>query len=373
MDFNKNQILLEKAKAGDEEATALLMETNLGLVRSIAYRFKDRGVDYEDLVQIGCIGMLKAIRSFDMEKSTAFSDYATLLVIGEIKRFTRAEKDLLQIKKTCIDIGLKKEYKFFQISDIHLSYCDENSSELDKNEHEHFHNQWDTLKVDFANQFGEFCDERYDVEPTVLFGELCNHALEIGADALILSGDIVDRVTRSNIEYLKEIFKTISIPIIYCPGNHEHMDENGNKFDDCDARIKEILPKAEFDSIELDEFKVIAIDNGGMDVNEKQLELLKAELQGDKRILLIQHKPLNLGCFGKELLDKIGSYFFMGTEHSSNVTKEFVELINQNSEKFIAVLCGHIHAAKEYEIANGLLQISTSSGLIGACREIIIK
>ena len=89
MDFNKNQILLEKAKAGDEEATALLMETNLGLVRSIAYRFKDRGVDYEDLVQIGCIGMLKAIRSFDMEKGTVFSTYAVPLIIGEIRRFIR--------------------------------------------------------------------------------------------------------------------------------------------------------------------------------------------------------------------------------------------------------------------------------------------
>ena len=125
--------------------------------------------------------------------------------------------------------------------------------------------------------------------------------------------------------------------------------------------------------VDFDEFKIIAIDNGGMNVNENQLELLKKELQGDKKILLIQHKPLNLGRFGKELLDKIGSYFFMGTEQSSSTTKQFVEMIKQNSEKFIAVLCGHIHTAKEYEIADGLLQISTSSGLIGACREIIIK
>jgi len=89
MDFNKNQILLEKAVKGDESATAELMETNIGLVRSIAIRFKDRGVEYEDLIQIGCIGMLKAIRSFDLEKGTVFSTYAVPLIVGEIRRFLR--------------------------------------------------------------------------------------------------------------------------------------------------------------------------------------------------------------------------------------------------------------------------------------------
>jgi len=283
------------------------------------------------------------------------------------------EKELLQIKKTYIDLGLGRTYKFFQISDMHLSYCDENSSELDKWEHEHFHSQWDKMKFDFANQFGEFCDERYDMEPTVLFEKLCKYAVDINAYALILSGDIVDRVTQSNIEYLKRFFKTIQLPIIYCPGNHEHMDEKGNKFDDCDSRIKEVLPNAEFESTELDDFKIIAIDNGGKDVNKNQLEQLKKELQSDKKILLVQHKPLNLGEFGEKLLPVIGSYFFMGTEQNSDITKEFVELIKKNHEKFIAVLCGHIHTAKEYEIHNGLLQISTSSGLIGACHEIILK
>ena len=89
MNYNKNHELLEKAIVGDEKATEELMELNLGLVRSIALRFRDRGVEYEDLVQIGCIGMLKAIRSFDLEKGTVFSTYAVPLIIGEIRRFIR--------------------------------------------------------------------------------------------------------------------------------------------------------------------------------------------------------------------------------------------------------------------------------------------
>ena len=89
MNFNNNQMLLEMAVSGDEKATEELITNNLGLVRSIALKFRDRGVEYEDLVQIGCIGMLKAIRSFDTNRGTVFSTYAVPLIIGEIRRFIR--------------------------------------------------------------------------------------------------------------------------------------------------------------------------------------------------------------------------------------------------------------------------------------------
>ena len=89
MDYTKNHDLLVLALDGDENATERLIENNLGLVRSIALRFRDRGVELEDLVQIGSIGMLKAIRSFDITKGTVFSTYAVPLIIGEIRRFIR--------------------------------------------------------------------------------------------------------------------------------------------------------------------------------------------------------------------------------------------------------------------------------------------
>ena len=89
MDYKSNNDLLELATKGDADATELLIKNNLGLVRSIAVRFKDRGVEFEDLVQIGSMGMLKAIRSFDLSKGTVFSTYAVPLIIGEIRRFIR--------------------------------------------------------------------------------------------------------------------------------------------------------------------------------------------------------------------------------------------------------------------------------------------
>ena len=71
------------------QATEALVESNMGLVKSIALRCRGRGTEYEDLVQIGTIGMLKAIRSFDADKGCAFSTYAVPLITGEIRRHLR--------------------------------------------------------------------------------------------------------------------------------------------------------------------------------------------------------------------------------------------------------------------------------------------
>ena len=87
--FSDNLSLLKQAQGGDRDAMAELMDKNAGLVRGIANRFRGRGVDYEDLIQIGSIGMLKAIRSFDTDRGTQFSTYAVPLIIGEIRRYLR--------------------------------------------------------------------------------------------------------------------------------------------------------------------------------------------------------------------------------------------------------------------------------------------
>ena len=87
--YERNTQLLERVQNGDQAAEELLVEENLGLVRTVARRFLDRGTEYEDLIQIGTIGMIKAIRSFSLERGTAFSTYAVPLIVGEIRRHLR--------------------------------------------------------------------------------------------------------------------------------------------------------------------------------------------------------------------------------------------------------------------------------------------
>jgi len=110
--YINNIELIELSKNGDKNALEKLVENNIGLVRSIALRFRDRGVEYEDLLQIGSIGIIKAIKSFDKSYNTAFSTYAVPMIIGEIKRFLRDDsmiKISRETKKRGINIMRVKE------------------------------------------------------------------------------------------------------------------------------------------------------------------------------------------------------------------------------------------------------------------------
>ena len=87
--YDHNPELLNLAKNGDSEAMNKLIEMNLPLVMSISKKFLNRGYDYEDIFQIGSIGLVKAIKNFDASFNVKFSTYAVPMIVGEIKRFLR--------------------------------------------------------------------------------------------------------------------------------------------------------------------------------------------------------------------------------------------------------------------------------------------
>ena len=92
--FAHNIALVSEAQAGDMAAMERLVLDNMGPVRTVAIKFRDRGTEMEDLLQIGTIGMIKAIRSFSPERGTAFSTYAVPLIVGEIRRHLRDDGPL---------------------------------------------------------------------------------------------------------------------------------------------------------------------------------------------------------------------------------------------------------------------------------------
>ena len=80
---------VRRAKTGDNEAKEALIENNVSLVKCIVKRYLGKGVDYDDLFQIACMGFLKAITGFDESFGVKFSTYAVPMIAGEIKRFMR--------------------------------------------------------------------------------------------------------------------------------------------------------------------------------------------------------------------------------------------------------------------------------------------
>ncbi|MCT4604505.1 MAG: RNA polymerase sporulation sigma factor SigF [Marinisporobacter sp.] len=107
--------LIKRAQAGDQDAKNMLVGHNLGLVRSVLKRFMNRGYEKEDLYQLGCIGLVKAIEKFDFTYGVRFSTYAVPMIIGEIKRFLRDDgmiKVSRSLKQTAARVKNIKEILF---------------------------------------------------------------------------------------------------------------------------------------------------------------------------------------------------------------------------------------------------------------------
>lgn len=128
--------LIKLAKEGDEIAKNELIQGNFPLIKSVVKKYIGRGVDYEDLYQIGCVGFLKAINNFNEKFDVKFTTYAVPMIAGEIKRFlrddgeikiSRAIKTLSMKIKSYIDIYKKEQFVEPTVSEIakHFNVDDE--------------------------------------------------------------------------------------------------------------------------------------------------------------------------------------------------------------------------------------------------------
>ena len=97
--INRNSELLKRCKNGDKTAREALCSENMGLVKKIAAGFSKSGAAYEDLVQTGAIGLIKAIDNFDISQDVKLSTYAVPMILGEIKRFLR-DDGLIKVSRS---------------------------------------------------------------------------------------------------------------------------------------------------------------------------------------------------------------------------------------------------------------------------------
>ncbi len=104
--------LLRKTKNGDQEARRQLIEGNLRLVLSVIQRFASRGENADDLFQVGCVGLIKAIDNFDVDKPVRFSTYGVPMIIGEIRRYLR-DNSAIRVSRSMRDTA----YRVLQVRD----------------------------------------------------------------------------------------------------------------------------------------------------------------------------------------------------------------------------------------------------------------
>lgn len=126
--LNHDELLeyLRRAKNGDEQAKERIFKENSPLIKSIVRRFKNKGIEYDDLFQIASIGFLKAINNFDENFEVKFSTYTVPMIIGEIKRYMR-DNGAIKVSRT-LKILANKINKF--IDEYQGAHSDSPSVEL---------------------------------------------------------------------------------------------------------------------------------------------------------------------------------------------------------------------------------------------------
>ncbi|EJP6472735.1 RNA polymerase sporulation sigma factor SigF [Clostridium sp. FAM 1755] len=107
--FEDNMELMKKARCGSKEALDKLVEVNLPLVSAISKKFLNRGYEYDDIFQIGCIGLVKAINNFETKYNVKFSTYAVPMIMGEIKRFLR-DDGIIKVSRSIKTAAKKLHY-----------------------------------------------------------------------------------------------------------------------------------------------------------------------------------------------------------------------------------------------------------------------
>lgn len=109
LDQETTEKLIKSAQSGDNDAKARLISENSPLIKCVVKRFRGRGVEYDDLYQLGSIGMLKAIENFSPEFKVKFSTYAVPMIMGEIKRYLR-DDGLIKVSRLIKALAYKIAY-----------------------------------------------------------------------------------------------------------------------------------------------------------------------------------------------------------------------------------------------------------------------
>ena len=115
--------LLTRARAGDKKARQSMIEGNLRLVLSVVQRFSQRGENMDDLFQVGCIGLIKAIDNFDPAQQVRFSTYGVPMIIGEIRRFLR-DNNALRVSRSLRDTAYRAMQSREELADVERHHTD---------------------------------------------------------------------------------------------------------------------------------------------------------------------------------------------------------------------------------------------------------
>ena len=259
-------------------------------------------------------------------------------------------------EKIYID-NLDRDYVFWQVSDTHINYVEDESS------------------IGFYGQKNrDWTPKKDGFNPLYAFDFMLEEAKKRGLDALILAGDLVDFCNQTSIDYVCERLKTLDCEKIVALGNHE------GSLGDPVITTRAFYPmymeltsqKPDCRIVDYGKFMFVTLDDSDLKVIPEQIDFLKSLKKYNKPVILVTHIPLITEGLEPSCMKIWGTKFMLGTYDDTDLTKEAVSIIKAEDSPFIAVLAGHLHYENTSEFKKGQYQYCSAPLFNRFIREIII-
>ena len=122
LDINTTNNLISLAKNGDNIAKEKLINENSPLIKSVIKKYINKGIEFDDLYQLGSLGFLKAINNFDEDFGVKFSTYAVPMIAGEVKRFIR-DNGIIKVSRSTKQLNLKINKYIESVTNLYYDFC----------------------------------------------------------------------------------------------------------------------------------------------------------------------------------------------------------------------------------------------------------
>ena len=236
-----------------------------------------------------------------------------------------------------VNKDIKNKYQFVFLSDLHASILDENEKD----------EQIKKFLIERRNLFASSNPNNCSVEE--IFEEIINYTNNSKADALLLSGDIIDSPANSNINFLRQNLKNLKTKYLYTLGNHDwsfaweyHTQETKETFR---PKFNEFMDNLEVSYLEYKDLIILAIDDSTNQISESSLEKIKNILEKNKPTIVMLHVPINTEYIKEETLkirNRVSSIGGSGIKIEESIQKA-IDMILSEKYKVFYIISGHIH------------------------------
>lgn len=346
------------ALAGEDKGTMGYIDTYGGNVYLTAHT---------DLGITGCVNYITN-QAFTPELDMNIAK-GTVGELGDLESLVRTQFNTLEIK------GLKNEYRFLHVTDSHITTI----YETEEN---------DERRADVSNRLNNWIKNMFRKPSYLFFESFFNYAENIDADAILLTGDITDSPSQSNLDIVTKAVESSTVPSFYIYGNHDWTwndnYQNGQYKIDYEKRFKAAVDHYDEDwddnlnIIEYDDLYVISVDNSYYAFNRQAYTGLKAAFDKanaeGKPVILMLHIPFHTEDMHPttEANWPDGGALCIGEGGSCGYDNQFTrmvcELITAEDSPVAAIFAGHVHFNYETMVAGRIPQFVTGAALEGWCR-----